>query len=258
MTPNDPATHAAPRHEPIVAALGRAPADLDVRGVEREGLVAACAACADVLADASHSRTTLSRRLPTPARPRDFRLTRGCHRASEPIGRRAASAVIGSPRDASPAAGHRPDDARARRPSRRRACRPSRSMRALAGPPQSCRSVGGASSRRPRRRPHPPRPHRRGAVSAAAATEPRRQAGRTSAASAGAAAAARRARRRPASHRPSHDDDAGRRATRAPVRSRRSLGAVAAPVRRRRRPADRRARPVRAPLERPPPPLTGA
>jgi hypothetical protein len=93
-----PTTHAA--HDmTIVAALAARPSDLDVRTASSaRAQVAACEACADVLADLLALQTTLPTTA-TPARPRDFRLTDADAARLRRSGWRRVLGFFGSPRD---------------------------------------------------------------------------------------------------------------------------------------------------------------
>lgn len=93
-----PTTHAA--HDmTIVAALAARPSDLDVRTASSaRAQVAACEACADVLADLLALQTTLPTTA-TPARPRDFRLTDADAARLRRSGWRRVVGFFGSPRD---------------------------------------------------------------------------------------------------------------------------------------------------------------
>jgi anti-sigma factor RsiW len=92
-----PATHATHDPELIAAAVGGPLDPSERRAID--DLLATCGACAELHADLV-ALASAQRALPTPSRPRDFRLTPTDAQRLRPRGLRAVLAAIGSSRDA--------------------------------------------------------------------------------------------------------------------------------------------------------------
>ncbi len=92
-----PATHKTHDPERIAAAVGGALEEPERR--EIDAWLASCSACAELHADLM-AIASAERALPTPARPRDFRLSPADAQRLRPHGWRAILAAIGSSRDA--------------------------------------------------------------------------------------------------------------------------------------------------------------